>query len=463
MAGLPYETLCEIFQLLCCEPIDLQRLQNTSEFSLERFPWAVGLVSKRWRATFLSYPPFWTSFCLGDGQYTSDDSYVAEMNRRTAMYVERSEQLPLSVVVHAHEEVQSTWRILVSLSHRWKTVELVADHTPSESFMQDLRKCRMKMPILESLKVSIRRSGTQLALDPFEIAPCLAQVDLSYLYGINLELLPLSQLKRITMTTRLHNCLDSEIVQIHSILPALRNVEELRLNTFNNLNRIISKVAPVRLDRLRVLQVSDPNALSWIEAPSLEHLDVKDAPCETHSTTKGVYSQEILHFVQRSSCHIRQLTLKHSPVSKALSIMEILTHINKLSIINFSVDHSRAIAKMPNLNVLEVICYPATGKATKMVVDEIFPLLEMWNGESRTISLERITVELRCGDYAGERFIVNDSKKLNWPSFVTVEVAPSISGLSRKFKFGGRVTINIFPARRQRLASQMSSKKLDEG
>ncbi|KAF8342464.1 hypothetical protein F5887DRAFT_974369 [Amanita rubescens] len=453
---LPCEILCQIFELLCDKPIALHVLQNTSRFGLKNFPWAAGLVCKRWRAAFLSYPHLWTSFYLRDGPSTFDDNYVAEMNRRMAMYVERSEQLPLSVVVHVDHlptrnntspQAQSTWRILLSLSHRWKMVELMVK-APSKPFVHDLGTRRGKIPILESLTVSTRGS-TRLLLDAFEIAPRLAEAELNYLDGINFEVLPLSQLKSITMVLRPDNW--SEIRRMHSILPALKNVEELRLIGFIT-NDDIPEIVPVHLDRLRFLQVLHPDALSWIEAPSLEHLHIEGRL----SYTKVPYSEPLLYFVQNSSCRIRQLTLQCCDFSTAFSIMEILTHVNKLSIIDDSVDYSgaviKAIAKFdiytPNLHVLEVTCYPRS--ATKTVVNAIFPLLEMWNSKSGIIPLEKVVIHLKWLFYDRECLNLDEVKEVNWPSFVDVEVVLPISSSSRL----GAVTINIFLAQRHRFASQ---------
>ncbi|KAF8342463.1 hypothetical protein F5887DRAFT_1214838 [Amanita rubescens] len=446
---LPYETLCEIFELLYDEPIALHILQKTSQFGI--FPWAAGLVCKRWRAVFLSYPHFWTSFYLRDGPSTFDDKYVAEMNRRMAMYVERSKQLPLSVVVHIHHlptrnnaspQVQSTWRILLSLSHRWKIIELMVG-VPSESFVHDLGTCKGKIPILESLTVSTIRGSTRLPLDAFEIAPRLAEVELNHVDRINFEVLPLSQLKSITMFLNLQNW--SGISRIYSILPALRNAEELRFTGFVS-NDNLPEIVPVHLDRLRVLQISHPDALSWIEAPSLEHLHVE----QCFYDGRDRYGEELLYFVQKSSCRIRQLTLQCCDVSTAFSIMKILTHVNKLTITNCLVAHSsvmiRAIAKfdyMPNLRILEVACLRI---GSKEVVDAIRSLLEMWNSESKIIPLEKIVVHLKWTRCKGEYLILDEVNEASWPSFVDVEVVHwSSSRLS--------VTINIFIARRHRLAS----------
>jgi hypothetical protein len=243
----------------------------------------------------------------------------------------------------------------------------------------------------------------------------------------------------------------SEIRRMHSILPALRNAEELRLIGFIS-NNILPEIVPVHLDRLRFLQVLHPDALSWIEAPSLEHLHVKD---HFFYTKKDLYSKQLLYLVQNSSCRIRQLTLQSCDVLTAFSIMEILTHVNKLTITDSSVDHSCAMIKaivnldvyMPNLRVLEVTCYP--GIATKMVVDAVFPLLEMWNSKSRIIPLEKVVVQLKWSYYKGECLNLDEVKEASWPSFVDVEIVHPISSSSRPSK----VTIIIFLAQRHRLAS----------
>ncbi len=444
-AKLPNETLCEIFQLLCDEPIALHILQNTSLFN--KFPWAVGLVCKRWRAAFLSHPRLWTSLHLRDG--TFNDNYIAEMNRRTAVYVERSRQLPLTVVIRACHtmrsndvpQTQSTWRILLSLSHRWRTVELIVG---TSSLADDLRECKGRMPILQSLKISLH-FDLEVGLDAFDSAPCLAQVKLMRWQRVDVGILPLNQLKRFTIILEWNNLYRTR--RLHSLLPALRNVEELRFLLFLS-DAPIPEYPPVQLSHLRFLQISHPNMLSWIKAPSLEHLHVED---RSYYTRKDLYSEKLLYFVQHSSCHIRQLTLQCCDVLTAFSIMEILTHVNKLSIIDSSVDHSGAIIKaianfdiyMPNLRVLEVTCYP--GIATKMVVDAISPLLEMWNGKSGIIPLEKIVVQLKWSHYEGECLILDEVKEASWPSFVELEVVHFRSPSLRS------VTFDISVARKHRV------------
>jgi len=189
-AHLSYELLCEIFQILCDEPISLHISEDTSLF--DKFPWAVGLVCQRWR---LSNPRLWTFFILDhleDGTFS--DRYIVEMNRRTVMHVERSSQLvPLTIMIEACQpRRQSTWRILLSLMHRWKAAVLKL-HAPST--VDGLRKCRGKMPILESLEVW-DRLPSDLCIDAFESTPRLVQANLLR-WDSGFGLLPLSQLKKI--------------------------------------------------------------------------------------------------------------------------------------------------------------------------------------------------------------------------------------------------------------------------
>ena len=127
---IPTEILCQIFLSLCKKPIAIHVLDNRSHFDV--FPWAVGQVCRPWRETFLSYPSLWTSLSL---KYIPDedaDLYpgFAEMNRRTTLYLERSRQLPLTIVIVAIRKFsqqfpRAAWRSLLSCSNRWKGANLV--------------------------------------------------------------------------------------------------------------------------------------------------------------------------------------------------------------------------------------------------------------------------------------------------------------------------------------------------
>jgi len=81
--------------------------------------------------------------------------YITEMNRRTTIYLERSSQQPLTLVVHVWGPIVKSfyttiWGMLLSHSDRWKRADL--DIT-MESMINDLVGRRERMPILESLAV----------------------------------------------------------------------------------------------------------------------------------------------------------------------------------------------------------------------------------------------------------------------------------------------------------------------
>jgi hypothetical protein len=118
---IPTEILNDIFHLLCDGPIALHDLKNDSHF--HEFPWAVGQVCRHWRGAFVSYTNLWTSFALKPGNFNA--AYFVEMNRRAAMYLERSREQPLTIVVFApcsgtQEFPKTVWRMLLSCLKRWK-------------------------------------------------------------------------------------------------------------------------------------------------------------------------------------------------------------------------------------------------------------------------------------------------------------------------------------------------------
>ncbi|KIL61853.1 hypothetical protein M378DRAFT_812055 [Amanita muscaria Koide BX008] len=73
-------------------------IQSTCH-SQNRLKWSVGLVSRQWRTAFLSYPPILASLKLSEivNPETRSESYAIEINRRLALYLERSGGSPLTL------------------------------------------------------------------------------------------------------------------------------------------------------------------------------------------------------------------------------------------------------------------------------------------------------------------------------------------------------------------------------
>ena len=150
---IPAEILSEIFHLLCDEHIALQELENSSCF--DHFPWAAGQVCRRWRTAFISHPRLWTSLSLCDvPEERYSVAYLAEMHRRSIIYLQRSGQLPLRVILKARiplptaeSPVKAIWIMLLSCSDRWESANIALPST--ESVIDHALLCKAKTPILK--------------------------------------------------------------------------------------------------------------------------------------------------------------------------------------------------------------------------------------------------------------------------------------------------------------------------
>src|SRR6266550_2372549 len=226
---IPSEILCEIFLLLCDKPISLHVLDNSSCFG--EFPWAVEQVCKRWRVVFLSYPHLWTSLFLQCPPPTNILSVdrLHEINRRTLLYLERSKHLPLTITVYNKYRTwnianfpRTTWKLLLSCSERWETVDLVLRY---KSPVLDLLRC--KMPIIKSLRLHDYRASYFKLYHPFSAAPRLTEL---ILYGWFIGwVFPWSQLTKLKVSfTSFGDRIESE--ELETILSQLRNLEELHVD-----------------------------------------------------------------------------------------------------------------------------------------------------------------------------------------------------------------------------------------
>jgi len=223
--------------------------------------------------------------------------------------------------------------------------------------------------------------------------------------------------------------LEANKVQIQNLYSNLRefsNLEELRLiiSYIYVVTIEVPKYPSVHLPRLRLLHVSHPSFLSWIDAPVLEYLHVEDCNHEFSRCDQG-----FLPFVQPSCRHIRQLTLERCFRRTLFSFMEIFTHLDNLLLIGVPVGDVcsmiEAIARFefwpPDLRVLEVVCLAGISTSS-LIVKAIFSLLEIWNGGSRIrIPLEKLVVQMNWNHHEGASSL-GAMKEASWPSFVAVQV-----------------------------------------
>ncbi|KAF8336225.1 hypothetical protein F5887DRAFT_577916 [Amanita rubescens] len=393
---IPSEILCEIFQLLCDEPISLHVLNNSSRFGV--FPWAVGQVCKRWRAMFLSYPHLWTSLFL---LYRFGDIVdVDRMRRRTLLYLKRSEQLPLNITVHVSDLSggrigsfpEATWKLLLSCSERWGRADVALFDEP---LLFELLRC--KTPILKSLRIC-GDSGSGL-YHPFTAPPRLTELDL-FGWGWAFPWSQLTKLKISTYREPAHG------KTLETILSQLQNVEELRVGYFHYRDRIDDHdQCSIRLASLRLLAVPiyPPEILTRIEAPLLEHLWVDWRSGCPEGDYSLIFTEELSSFIRRSSCHIRRLTL-HDHVCELLPhLMKLLSSVEVLCIKTTVYGHGSFLVKhitrmndgvyLLNLRELEVTCLRELDNDEKLTT-AMSGLLETRSEESRLISMRREDVPL---------------------------------------------------------------------
>ncbi|KAM6493965.1 hypothetical protein JOM56_010326 [Amanita muscaria] len=278
VSKVPPEVLTEIFYLLCKKPIFVCGLSNWCH--KENFPWAVGLVCRQWRTTFLSYPPIWASllFCDTDSigsPVIRSETYTKEINRRLALYLERSGGYPLTLDIflwsdHNKALTMMALEMLSACSHRWRTAEfdLFCDWQ-----VDSILPCKGKMPTLEWLDINIRASRLRKhARSIFELAPRLTHAYIGRWgkrYGWTL---PWTQLTELTLV------LDGVSVivngDVQNLLPMLHNIKELRFGFNYDVLDFepedgFPQFAPTSLNQLRVLGVPHPAFLWWFEVPSL--------------------------------------------------------------------------------------------------------------------------------------------------------------------------------------------------
>ena len=380
--SIPTEVLCDIFHLLCNGPIVLNDLKNESHF--HEFPWAVGQVCRHWRGEFLSYTPLWTSFALRPGTSFST-AYFVEMSQRATIYLERSGQQPLTVVVSmqclsAQRFSTPVWELLLSCLKRWKKADLVLDHGALGKFL----RCTGHMSILESLKISMWADYMSALEDTnaFGVAPCLTELDLA-IPKYTAWQFPWAQLTRLTIDTSYQD-VNSYSDDLWGVLLQLKNIEELHIITIICLPKHPPSLPGIIcFPVLRFLEISLAyvKLFSRFTAPLLEYLHIHGHTISLEDDI-DIYDdqRELTPFIQRSSCHIRRLAFDNCPLGEMRGIMKALASVEELSIKN---PRSLAIIQditgctyLPKLRALEVECDSSGNKMLEQAAREVSRLLE---------------------------------------------------------------------------------------
>ncbi|KIL59240.1 hypothetical protein M378DRAFT_169500 [Amanita muscaria Koide BX008] len=404
VSKVPTEVLTEIFYLLCKKPISVSKLNNSRR--KKDFPWAVGLVCRRWRTTFLSYPPIWASLELSDGVYDSfkpdkrTESYSKEINRRLALYLERSGGYPLRLDIclwsdQNRELTMMALEMLLACSHRWQTAKfrLVFCHWSLDSILL----CKGQLPILEWLEFSGNMKVLPKHARTFEVAPRLTHACIGPCAQSCGWILPWTQLTELLLT--LSGAFVIENGDVQNLLPMLHNIKELRFR-FNyyevDFEGGFPQFAPTPLNQLRVLEVPHPAILSWFEAPSLCELYFADYKKHNDEPRPLDVREQISSLIQRSSCRIRKLAFNSCRkfyVGTLEDVEELVIEYQRPYGIRSSID----ISSLLNLRFLTIICW--TDKDFESSITSLSTALksptrsECSYGTSISL-LERVMVEL---------------------------------------------------------------------
>jgi hypothetical protein len=221
---IPTEILHDILHLLCDGPIALHDLNNESRF--HEFPWAVGQVCRHWRGAFLSHTHLWTFFALKPGNFRT--AHFVEMNRRAALYLERSGQQLLTIDVSMPCSGTQTfpkkiWGMLLSCLKRWKKADLKLGGG-AKLVLDELLKRRGYMSSLESLRISIPRSlAPARHYNAFQIAPYLTELYLSHPRYAATWQFPWAQLTKLKLESSYE--FDEDNNDLWGVLFQLENIE----------------------------------------------------------------------------------------------------------------------------------------------------------------------------------------------------------------------------------------------
>ncbi|KAF8345009.1 hypothetical protein F5887DRAFT_1199379 [Amanita rubescens] len=439
---IPTEILHNIFHLLCDAPIAFHDLKNESHF--HEFPWAVGQVCRHWRGAFVSHTHLWTSFALKPGDFNA--AYFVEMNRRAAMYLERSREQPLTIVVFTpcsgtQKFPKTVWRMLLSCLKRWKKADLVLGNGAAQD---ELFRCRGYMSSLESLKMSITNYfAAPKNFSAFEVAPHLTELDLDHRGYTATWQFPWAQLTKLKITASCSEFRHSYSNNLWGVLFQLENIEELHIITTFDYAPLLSHLPIIHLPGLRLLEIPLPSAkmFSWFTAPLLEHLHIRSINNSIYRQHNEPYERELTSLIQRSSCHIRRLVLENCRADEMRIMMKVLASVEELSIIylssftiNQDVTGLDGCIYLPKLQVLQVTCTIDYGMNPVTALENattVFSRLLEARGKGLSLAshdivpLEKFVLRL---NFLGQGKWSDKVLELvhGWPSFAQVYVNDSV-------------------------------------
>ncbi|KAF8176627.1 hypothetical protein K438DRAFT_70672 [Mycena galopus ATCC 62051] len=173
---LPVEILSEIF-LLCGRKRDGCR------------PRLVATVCRRWRNVALSTSNLWSEIRL-----IEEETKVESLDSLLALQLQRSGQVPLSIVFCEPRDTSSALQLLLTVSHRWQSLDLVI-LSPNQA-----RLIRDSTSLFPALKELTLRNLPAFELGSlFRPLPLLGELTLIWLRCPIPSTLPWTRLKKCTI------------------------------------------------------------------------------------------------------------------------------------------------------------------------------------------------------------------------------------------------------------------------
>ncbi|KAJ7058910.1 hypothetical protein C8F01DRAFT_1147489 [Mycena amicta] len=329
---LPPEIICDI--LRCSLPGDYVSGARQSSP-----PWTLGHICHSWRITALGYSFLW-SFILNARPTSSESLAIARFFAALECQLSRTNNAALSVVVWGPPiDTPAVLSILISTAARWKLLRF------NGITHNELHWTPQLQGRLESLeRLEFLDSGGVDVYDIFsQDVPRLRTIDLfeAGVADYSPELVvPFGQITHYRAAWDTHR---------HMVnLSSAKNLEVCVLGIIVSADYELV-VPPVRLPRLRVLHLENPELLDCLTAPVLEYLAVF-----SNGSDEPIHN--VLPFLQRSGCahRLRQLTIMECqmPGADVVPLLHALPSLETL-VLEFSIT-GHGMDPSPTLQALTI-------------------------------------------------------------------------------------------------------------
>ncbi|KAJ8089417.1 hypothetical protein PM082_014665 [Marasmius tenuissimus] len=325
------------------------REQTQSSLDPRKSPWTLAQVCQSFRNMALATPSLWSFISFGflGPTSTANPEYLAHLrahNHRLRLQLQRSSDLPLTIMTHTPDDMTSIDRSLFQLcSHtdRWRSLRIELHSSSSE----ELSQIRGSLPNIESLDIHCPGSGIE-EIDYFEFATRLKKLVLSGNCELTRSLsgapmLPLSQITDYTYYDGLDVNASTVWGLVYRHFIWIRhNVEKLRLFLHS---RPIEKFHTMRVERPDLERIQTFHRLTELELHSTE----LGGPMET-----GI--DELLYWIEAPLLTKLTVTTLGDPTAllKSLSQPETLISLTIHQVIMSSEEFSSILGRLRSLRDL---------------------------------------------------------------------------------------------------------------